>query len=83
MRLAVDQTFSVPWGRTATDVTWARPPDSGTIAVFGKLPGRAVQRRVGYLPEERGLYKRMRTRDTIVYFAMLKGMGRRRARRRR
>ena len=54
-------------------------PDEGSIAVFGKQPGRAVQRRVGYLPEERGLYKRMRTRDTIVYFAMLKGMGRRRA----
>jgi len=54
-------------------------PDQGRIAVFGKQPGRAVQRRVGYLPEERGLYKRMRTRDTIVYFAMLKGMGRRKA----
>src|SRR6185436_15866410 len=55
------------------------PPDDGTIAVFGKQPGRAVQKRLGYLPEERGLYKRMRTRDTIIYFGMLKGMGRRRA----
>ena len=55
-------------------------PDDGTITVFGKLPGaRGVQRRIGYLPEERGLYKRMRTRETIVYFGMLKGMGRRRA----
>ena len=58
-------------------------PDDGKIGVFGKLPGgRSVQRRIGYLPEERGLYKRMRTRDTIVYFAMLKGMGWRRAGRR-
>jgi ABC-2 type transport system ATP-binding protein len=55
-------------------------PDEGKIAVFGQEPGgRRVQRRIGYLPEERGLYKRMRTRDTIIYFAMLKGMGRRRA----
>jgi ABC-2 type transport system ATP-binding protein len=71
-------------GKTSTlrMILGITPPDSGTIAVFGKLPGRAVQRRVGYLPEERGLYKRMRTRDTIVYFAMLKGMGRGRAKRR-
>jgi ABC-2 type transport system ATP-binding protein len=71
-------------GKTSTlrMILGITPPDSGTIAVFGKQPGRAVQRRVGYLPEERGLYKRMRTRDTIVYFAMLKGMGRGRAKRR-
>ena len=71
-------------GKTSTlrMILGITPPDSGAIAVFGKLPGRAVQRRVGYLPEERGLYKRMRTRDTIVYFAMLKGMGRGRAKRR-
>lgn len=57
-------------------------PDEGKISLFGKQPGRAVQKRLGYLPEERGLYKRMRTRDTIIYFGMLKGMGRRRAGRR-
>jgi ABC-2 type transport system ATP-binding protein len=72
-------------GKTSTlrMILGITPPDEGTIAVFGRQPGgRAVQRRIGYLPEERGLYKRMRTRDTIVYFAMLKGLGRWRAGRR-
>jgi ABC-2 type transport system ATP-binding protein len=71
-------------GKTSTlrMILGIAPPDSGSITVFGKAPGRGVQRRVGYLPEERGLYKRMRTRDTIIYFAMLKGVGRWRAGRR-
>jgi ABC-2 type transport system ATP-binding protein len=42
-------------------------PDEGEVALFGL-------RRVGFLPEERGLYKKMTARDTITYFARLKGM---------
>ena len=57
-------------------------PTEGTITIFGKPPGRSVQRRIGYLPEERGLYKRMTAFDTIVYFAKLKGLWGARARRR-
>src|ERR671934_1797417 len=48
--------------------------DGGTIALLGADPAtdRAVLRRVGYLPEERGLYKRMTALDVIVFFAQLK-----------
>ncbi|MBU6155313.1 MAG: ATP-binding cassette domain-containing protein [Alphaproteobacteria bacterium] len=49
-------------------------PTEGTITLFGKPPGRAVQHRIGYLPEERGLYKRMTAFETIVYFGRLKGL---------
>jgi ABC-2 type transport system ATP-binding protein len=50
--------------------------DSGSIAVFGADPAldREVLRRVGYLPEERGLYKKMTTLDVIVFFGALRGM---------
>jgi ABC-2 type transport system ATP-binding protein len=50
--------------------------DSGAIAVFGADPAvdRSVLRRVGYLPEERGLYKKMTTIDVIVFFGALRGM---------
>ena len=50
--------------------------DSGTIAVLGEDPARtpAVLRRVGYLPEERGLYKKMSVLDAVVFFAALRGM---------
>ena len=50
--------------------------DSGTIAMLGADPAvdRTVLRRVGYLPEERGLYKKMTTIDVIVFFAALRGM---------
>lgn len=49
-------------------------PDSGTITVLGEAPGPAVQSRIGFLPEERGLYRRMTAIDTIVFFGRLKGM---------
>lgn len=49
-------------------------PDSGEVRVFGKAPEPASLRRVGYLPEERGLYRRMRANATIAYFATLKGV---------
>jgi len=58
------------------------PPDSGRIEIFGKPAARAAHQRIGYLPEERGLYRRLRAIDAIVYIAMLKGMNGRAARRR-
>ncbi|HET7583859.1 MAG TPA: ATP-binding cassette domain-containing protein [Gemmatimonadaceae bacterium] len=50
--------------------------DSGSISMLGADPAadRKVLRRVGYLPEERGLYKKMKVLDVIVFFAALKGV---------
>ncbi len=57
--------------------------DSGDIALLGVDPAtdRRVLRRVGYLPEERGLYKKMKVLDVIIFFARLKGMDEKSARR--
>lgn len=49
-------------------------PDSGHISVLGESKGKTADDRLGYLPEERGLYKRMRVRDILAYYARLKGM---------
>lgn len=50
-------------------------PDSGEVEVLGKVGLRAANDDVGYLPEERGLYKKMSVRRLLVYYAALKGMG--------
>lgn len=50
-------------------------PDAGSIEVLGRAPGREVGRRLGFLPEERGLYRSMSALDTVIYFGRLKGMG--------
>jgi len=49
-------------------------PDSGDIAVLGERSLEAASDRVGYLPEERGLYKQMKVRDILRFYAELKGM---------
>ena len=49
-------------------------PTSGRIEVLGRAPGRANAPDVGFLPEERGLYRQMTALDTIAYFGRLKGM---------
>jgi ABC-2 type transport system ATP-binding protein len=56
-------------------------PDRGQVEVLGKQGARAANDRVGYLPEERGLYKKMTVSRLLVYYASLKGMGTREARR--
>ncbi len=48
-------------------------PDSGTVTVLGGSRGAAADDRLGYLPEERGLYKRMRVGALLNYYARLKG----------
>ncbi len=48
-------------------------PDSGTALVLGQPPG-AARTRVGYLPEERGLYRGLRVHECLTYFGQLKGM---------
>ena len=54
-------------------------PTSGTISVLGAPSALQVRDRIGYLPEEKGLYKKMKAWSTIAYFASLKGMGRKAA----
>jgi ABC-2 type transport system ATP-binding protein len=49
-------------------------PTSGSIEVLGRAPGRANAPHIGFLPEERGLYRNMTALDTIAYFGRLKGM---------
>lgn len=49
-------------------------PDEGKVNLFGASPNIESLRHVGFLPEERGLYKKMTARATISYFARLKGM---------
>jgi ABC-2 type transport system ATP-binding protein len=49
-------------------------PDSGEIRVFDQHPSPQVQQRIGYLPEERGLYKKMKVGEQLLFFARLKGL---------
>lgn len=48
-------------------------PDEGEVIIRGVKMGQDFRDKVGYLPEERGLYKKMRVLDTILYFSELKG----------
>lgn len=48
-------------------------PDAGQVAVFGRHSSSSARDNVGYLPEERGLYKRMQVRRLLRYYGQLKG----------
>jgi ABC-2 type transport system ATP-binding protein len=54
--------------------------DAGTITLFGEGNHAARLDRVGYLPEERGLYTKQKVGDVLTYFGALKGLGRATAR---
>ncbi len=49
-------------------------PDAGTVSIFGGALDMAKKRRIGYMPEDRGLYKDLKLEPTLVYLASLKGM---------
>jgi ABC-2 type transport system ATP-binding protein len=49
-------------------------PDEGKIELFGSRVSSYLQNRIGYLPEERGLYKKMKIVDQLRYFAALKNV---------
>jgi ABC-2 type transport system ATP-binding protein len=83
-----DLTFAVPEGgvfgflggngagkttslRMALDIL---VPSAGRVEVMGTQPSRENAAAIGFLPEERGLYRRMTVLDTIVYFGRLKRM---------
>jgi len=49
-------------------------PDAGSVSILGSPPDRSVLKGVGYLPEERGLPRKMRVLDAIRYLGRLKGL---------
>ncbi|HEY0319389.1 MAG TPA: ATP-binding cassette domain-containing protein [Pyrinomonadaceae bacterium] len=49
-------------------------PDEGTVELFGQTMNSELQNRIGYLPEERGLYKKMRIGEQLRFFGALKGV---------
>lgn len=57
-------------------------PSSGSISVLGASSALKVRERIGYLPEEKGLYKKMKAWSVIAYFATLKGLSRKAAKQR-
>ena len=57
-------------------------PDSGNISILGHRRAEDVKDRLGYLPEEKGLYKKMKAGEIITYFGRLKGLDGRTAKKR-
>jgi ABC-2 type transport system ATP-binding protein len=57
-------------------------PDSGQVNLFARPFERKSLERVGYLPEERGLYKKMKVLDQLVFFGELHGLAREESRKR-
>lgn len=49
-------------------------PDSGSILINGVEAGPRTQKMIGYMPEERGLYKKMKVGEQLIYLAQLKGL---------
>jgi len=54
-------------------------PDSGSVALFGQTPGEEAFGRIGFLPEERGLYKKQTAREAIAHMARLNGIKKQKA----
>ena len=65
-------------GKTSTIrmITYITIPDQGEVRLDGKPVGVWSQERMGYLPEERGLYKKLKVGEQLLYLAELKGMTR-------
>jgi ABC-2 type transport system ATP-binding protein len=57
-------------------------PDSGSIEILGRPMDRVTQNRIGYLPEERGLYRKMKVIDHLYFLAAIKEVSRDQARQR-
>lgn len=55
-------------------ITGITGPDKGQVLINGKPIGEDTIRKIGYLPEERGLYKKMEVYDQAMYFAQLRGL---------
>jgi ABC-2 type transport system ATP-binding protein len=63
--------------RMITDIL---KPDAGTIRLNGRAVDGQSRHEIAYLPEERGLYRRVKAVETLAYYGELKGLGRREAR---
>lgn len=63
-------------GKTTTIrmINFILTPDSGQITINGKIASPETQKMIGYMPEERGLYKKMKVYDQLMYLTQLKGM---------
>ncbi len=63
-------------GKTSTIrmITGITLPDRGVLQLFGEPQREEHQNRIGYMPEERGLYKKLTVRDQLEYLGSLKGM---------
>jgi ABC-2 type transport system ATP-binding protein len=63
-------------GKTSTIrmITGITLPDSGTITLFGEPQDRKHQNQIGYMPEERGLYRKLEVRKQLEYMGALRGM---------
>lgn len=57
-------------------------PDGGTVLFDGKPFDESIRNTIGYLPEERGLYRKSKLLNTVLYFATLKGLNEQEAKRR-
>jgi ABC-2 type transport system ATP-binding protein len=55
------------------------PPDTGDVKLFNETPGENAFGRIGFLPEERGLYKKQTARESIAHMARLNGIGKKEA----
>jgi ABC-2 type transport system ATP-binding protein len=49
-------------------------PDSGSIKILGQTFSEKIKERIGFLPEERGLYRKLKVSETLDFFGRLKGM---------
>lgn len=63
-------------GKTTTIrmINYITLPDSGSISINGISVGQKTQKMIGYMPEERGLYKKMKVGEQLMYLAQLKGL---------
>jgi len=83
-----DVTFSVEKGKitgllgpngagkttTIRMINYIIPIDSGSIVINGQTVSPKTQKMIGYMPEERGLYKKMKVGEQLIYLARLKGL---------
>jgi ABC-2 type transport system ATP-binding protein len=65
-------------GKTSTIrmIAYITAPDEGSVLLDGQPVGAWSQARMGYLPEERGLYKKLRVEEQLQYLGQLKGLSR-------
>lgn len=69
-------------GKTSTIrmINYITVPDSGSIQILGEPASEKTQQIIGYMPEERGLYKKMKVGEQLMYLVQLKGVSKKKAR---